>query len=46
MLKRIFAIIKIKDVGKVPTKQADYWKRKVDARSGSLPKGSTLVSVE
>jgi len=33
------AIIKIMDTGKVPTKQVDYWKQKVEARSGSLPKG-------
>ena len=27
------------DGGEVPTKQVDYWRRKVEARSGSLPKG-------
>ena len=27
------------ETGEVPTKQVDYWKHKIEARSGSLPKG-------
>jgi hypothetical protein len=32
-------VITAMDTGEVPTKQVDYWRRKVEARSGSLPKG-------
>jgi len=27
------------DTGEVPTKQIDFWKKRVEERSGSLPKG-------
>ena len=37
--KWILPIIKTIDIWEVPTKQVDYWKRKAEARSGSLPKG-------
>jgi hypothetical protein len=38
-VNRLGEVITAMDTGEVPTKQVDYWRRKVEARSGSLPKG-------
>jgi hypothetical protein len=38
-VNRILAVIHAMDAGEVPTKQLDFWKKKVAERSGSLPKG-------
>lgn len=38
-LKRILQVLDAMDKGKVPTKQAEYWKRKVEERSGKIAKG-------
>ena len=36
---RLREVITAMDTGEVPTKQVDYWRRNVEARSGSMPKG-------
>jgi hypothetical protein len=38
-IKRVLAVINAMDTGQVLTKQVDFWKKKVEQRSGSLPKG-------
>jgi hypothetical protein len=38
-IKRVLAVIHSMDNGQVPTKQVDFWKKRVEERSGSLPKG-------
>jgi DNA-directed RNA polymerase specialized sigma24 family protein len=38
-VRRLGEVIKAMDTGEVPTKQVDYWKKRVEERSGSLPKG-------
>jgi hypothetical protein len=38
-VNRLREVITAMDTGEVPTKQVNYWRRKVEARSGSLPKG-------
>jgi len=38
-VNRLREVITAMDTGEVPTKQVGYWRRKVEARSGSLPKG-------
>ncbi len=38
-VNRVLAVIHAMDTGEVPTKQVDFWKKKVEERSGSLPKG-------
>ena len=38
-VRRLREVITAMDTGEVPTKQVDFWKRKVEERSGSLPKG-------
>ena len=38
-VRRLREVLEVMDTGEVPTKQVDYWRRKVEARSGSLPKG-------
>jgi hypothetical protein len=38
-VKRIMELLKAMDNPTFATKQVDYWKKKVDERSGSLPKG-------
>jgi hypothetical protein len=38
-IKRVLAVINAMDTGQVLTKQVDFWKNRVEERSGSLPKG-------
>ena len=38
-VNRLREVITAMDTGEVPTKQVDYWKKRVEERSGSLPKG-------
>ena len=38
-VRRLGEVITAMDTGEVPTKQVDYWKKRVEERSGSLPKG-------
>lgn len=38
-INRVLAVIQAMDHGEVSTKQVEFWKKKVEARSGSLPKG-------
>ncbi len=38
-VNRVLAVLEAMDEGRVPTKQAEYWKKKVEERSGSLAKG-------
>jgi len=38
-VNRVLAVIHAMDTGEVPTKQVNFWKKKVEERSGSLPKG-------
>jgi hypothetical protein len=38
-INRVLAVINAMDTGEVPTKQVDFWKKRVEQRSGSLPKG-------
>ena len=35
-INRVLAVIHAMDTGEVPTKQVDFWKKKVEERSGSL----------
>ena len=38
-INRVLAVIHAMDTGKIPTKQVDFWKKRVEERSGNLPKG-------
>jgi hypothetical protein len=38
-IKRVLSVIHAMDSGEIPSKQVDFWKKKVEQRSGSLPKG-------
>jgi len=38
-INRVLAVINAMDTGQVPTKQVDFWKKRVEERSGILPKG-------
>ena len=38
-VNRLREVIKAMDTGEVPNKKVDYWKKQVEERSGSLPKG-------
>jgi hypothetical protein len=38
-INRVLAVINAMDTGQVPTKQINFWKKRIEERSGSLPKG-------
>ena len=37
--KRLFEVFEAMDKGEVPTKQVDFWKKRVEERSGNFSKG-------
>ncbi|HEC61672.1 MAG TPA: hypothetical protein ENI27_05395 [bacterium] len=37
--KRLFEVLSAMDTGEVPTKQVDFWRKRVEERSGHIPKG-------
>ena len=42
-INRIFAVIKAMDNGKILIKQSEFWKDRVKARTGEMPKGIVPV---